>query len=550
MPNIAGYRLGKLLGQGAFGQTYEAKKGRRRFAIKLIRPEALRHGFEPKRFAREVRALEKVQGENIVRIIEAGCGDLGKDTRYYLVMEYLNGHDLNRVFRDADRTFGEKRLRNIFVGVVSGLKAVHAQNIVHRDLKPANIFLTIEGHVKLLDFGLVRMLDYTALTTTPGQPIGTPLYVAPEAIRGERVDYRADFYSLGVLIYHLVTQGRYPFEGSNVLELYANVLNMAPARPTVYNPGLTAEFEDLILSLLSKDPDDRLIGHDELIEKLRKTAVFASHALVANEPTSHRQSIRVRKREILWKLLRYDAFTITLDLIQSIPEQEQTLTRSVLDELYPSLPVVQPLGYAIDKMLMGEWGTGRAQNQIRMMQASLASKLNEVIGGKYRRVLCLGLPTTVEMALVETDLEIRCLHPTLSDKEIPGFLERCDPFYRKTCGSVVNLAQCEKHVNWAEAVVLDTFGVCFSAYVREGTRMVCYLAYKRKPVLLLAPECQWTMERDLYGMPLAPSNFDLVVTDRGIYKCCVPDDPLERRWQFQEADPVARHGKNAVERDE
>lgn len=271
MTDIGGYRLGRLLGQGNFGQTHEATKEGERVALKLIREEALAQGFDQRRFEREVRSLQKVVGPNVVKLIEAGVAQLGNETRYFVALEYLEGRDLARAFREARASFDEQRLKDILVQIVNGLQAVHSQNIIHRDLKPANVFLTDTGVIKLLDFGLVKMLDYTTLTTLPGQPIGTPLYIAPEILRGDQVDYRADFYSLGVLTYHLITGGQYPFTAQTPLELYAQVVNNPPTPPTRHNNSISSEFENLVLTLLSKQPYERNFDHAELEAAIRAT---------------------------------------------------------------------------------------------------------------------------------------------------------------------------------------------------------------------------------------------------------------------------------------
>ena len=247
MNEIAGYQLGKLLGQGTFGETYVAIKNNQKVALKLIREEVIQQGFDLRRFQREVRSLQKAIGPNVVKFVESGIAQMGNEIRYYLAMEYLEGKDLAHAFNDNNKNFNEPTLKNILIQIVLGLETIHILNIIHRDLKPANVFLTETDKIKLLDFGLVKMLDYTTLTTYPGQAIGTPQYIAPEILRGDEIDYRADFYSLGILIYHLITKGNYPFAASTQLELYAKVVNNPPTPPTRYNRGLSSEFENLIL---------------------------------------------------------------------------------------------------------------------------------------------------------------------------------------------------------------------------------------------------------------------------------------------------------------
>jgi len=271
MPSIAGYQIGRLLGRGTFGETYIANKGDQRVALKLIREEAIQRGYDIRRFQREVRALQRVIGPQVVRLLEAGEGQLGNETRFFLALEYLEGKDLAHSFINSGNRFNESELKNYLIQILLGLKTIHTHNIVHRDLKPANVFLTQQGQIKILDFGLVKMLDYTTLTTTPGQPIGTPQYIAPEILRGDQVDYRSDFYSLGVLIYYLVTRGFYPFIAQTPLELYVKVVNDPPTPPIRHNSRLSSEFENLILKLLSKQPYERTFNHQELTRAIQST---------------------------------------------------------------------------------------------------------------------------------------------------------------------------------------------------------------------------------------------------------------------------------------
>jgi serine/threonine-protein kinase len=276
---IAGYTLGPLLGQGTYGETFQATKAGQRVALKLIREEAIQQGYDLQRFQREVRALQKAVGPNVVRFLESGTAQLGNETRYYVALEYLEGRDLGVAFKQAAQKFDEPTLKSILTQIISGLKTIHGQNIVHRDLKPANVFLTDAMVIKLLDFGLVKMLDYTTLTAAPGALIGTPLYIAPEILRGEPVDSRADFYSLGVLIYYLITRGSYPFAGDTPLELYAKVINNPPPPPTRQNPAISSAFENIVLTLLTKQPYERSFTHDELTAAIQRTPLLVQETI-------------------------------------------------------------------------------------------------------------------------------------------------------------------------------------------------------------------------------------------------------------------------------
>lgn len=136
MATIAGYELGRLLGKGSFGETFQARKGGQTFALKLIKEEAIQAGYDVKRFQREVRALQKVVSPHVVRIAEAGQDTVGQETKLYIVMEFLLGKDLFRYFEASKRNVAEQTLKSQLLQVINGLEDIHAQNIVHRDLKP------------------------------------------------------------------------------------------------------------------------------------------------------------------------------------------------------------------------------------------------------------------------------------------------------------------------------------------------------------------------------------------------------------------------------
>lgn len=297
MLEVGGYKIGKLLGVGAFGETYIAVKEGKQFALKLIKEEAILKGFDINRFKRECRALEKVRHDNVVKLIEYDQAKIGNDLRYFLVMEYLSGQDLEKYFQSNSFDIDEKDLKNILVQVLSGLNAMHKKNILHRDIKPQNIFITDNGVIKLLDFGLVKMIDYTTLTMTGEGPKGTPLYIPPEAIRGEKLDYRSDLYSLGVMIYYIVTKGYYPFEARNILQLINMALNQPPTTPKTYNKRISNEFENLILMLLSKQPYERNISHEELVEAIKTTPIMLETVIRTSRKTSK------LKKEVWYRLL-------------------------------------------------------------------------------------------------------------------------------------------------------------------------------------------------------------------------------------------------------
>jgi serine/threonine protein kinase len=274
MAQIGDYLLGRLLGKGAFGETFEATKDGKSFAVKIIKEEAFDAGYDVTRFQREVRSLQKVRNRRIIELVEAGHDLVGQEKRFYIVMELLKGQDLYQFARAANFKIPEDALRSFLLQTLEGLRAIHDQGIVHRDLKPQNIFVTQDGEIKILDFGLVKMLNYTTLTSRPGQPIGTPIYIAPEILRSEEIDYRADFYSYGVMLYYLATEGRFPFDAAQPLELYAKVISEPPVPPTARNASISSDLENTILTLLMKQPHQRFHSHQAVENKIATVNFF------------------------------------------------------------------------------------------------------------------------------------------------------------------------------------------------------------------------------------------------------------------------------------
>ncbi|MGH9364869.1 MAG: serine/threonine protein kinase [Thermoanaerobaculia bacterium] len=270
---VKGYELLTSIGSGAFGRTYRARKGGKLYALKVLKPEAIRDEVDLKRFQRECRALQKIDSDHVVRYHDHGVikDDDGVET-YFIVMDFVEGVDLQRKLRAAAPPLPEAEIRKVVSQVLKGLADIHKHRIVHRDLKPSNIFITKDGTVKILDFGLVKMLDYTTLTMT-GQALGTPLYMSPEEMLAREIDHRSDLFSFGVLMFHLLT-GRFPFPSDNLMQLMRAVTQDPPERPTRFNAEVSNRLENLVLRLLEKEPYLRPSNAQEVAELLERTPFF------------------------------------------------------------------------------------------------------------------------------------------------------------------------------------------------------------------------------------------------------------------------------------
>ncbi len=263
---IAGFRLIRMLGFGGFGDVYEVERDGKRYALKLFRAE-LAADVDLERFRREVRALQ-IEHEHLVRYVDSGEAVMAGRIVHWVAMELLEGRPLRLLLATEQGPLPIARACEIVRQMALGLAALHERNIAHRDVKPENVHVGVDGTVRLLDFGLVALLDSTTITMQ-GVP-GTLAYMAPEQLRGQRV-LSSDIYSLGVVLYELLT-GKRPQHGSAAELIYA-IQHEAPEPPRALNPQIPHELEELVLTLLEKEPMDRPASALPIVEALKPKVV-------------------------------------------------------------------------------------------------------------------------------------------------------------------------------------------------------------------------------------------------------------------------------------
>lgn len=291
--HFAGYRLIRPLGRpGGFGQVFEADRDGAPYALKILHAELLQ-SMERDQFRREVRALDKFQHSNLVDLADSGVEHVAGRDYWWIAMPYLKGRTLAAEIEASGGRVAPSRARELARQVAEGLAVLHTDNVVHRDLKPANVFVTEEGVVKLLDFGLARFLDYSSLTER-GQVRGTLFYAAPEQLRGE-TEPSIDLWALGVVLYEMLT-GRRPFGGADVVALIAAICEESPEPPSAIAAELSGDrdLEELVLSLLQKEAMNRPASADEVAAALRP--VLAAASLSKPEPYDRAGEPRVYTR--------------------------------------------------------------------------------------------------------------------------------------------------------------------------------------------------------------------------------------------------------------
>jgi serine/threonine protein kinase len=285
MPLHAGDRIDRytivdLLGAGAMGEVYRARdtKLERLVALKVLRPEHMPAGSlgtdttaASKRMLREARAVAALEHPNVIAIFDVGELQEPEGTTTFLAMELIKGRTLRAYVSDASVPM-DRKVRWL-IDVARALGAAHAAGVVHRDVKPDNVMVRDDGVVKVLDFGIAkrtRPLDQaqTETMTREGMVIGTPFYMSPEQMRGERLDGRSDQFSWGVVAYELLTGARPWSPGCDAVQLVAEILSCIPEAPMARDPSIPANASHAIERALAKVPADRFATMEELVQAL------------------------------------------------------------------------------------------------------------------------------------------------------------------------------------------------------------------------------------------------------------------------------------------
>jgi serine/threonine protein kinase len=256
------FQLQSLLGAGGMASVYLAYDSvlDRQVAVKTLHTELGREQSFRERFRREAQSVAKLTHTNIVSVFDSGEDEIDGSMVPYIVMEYVEGQPLRSALDEDIRQFGamptEKALK-ITGDVLAALEVSHEMGLVHRDIKPGNVMITKRGVVKVMDFGIARAMQsgVTSMTQT-GMVVGTPQYLSPEQALGRGVDARSDLYSVGIMLFELLT-GRLPFDADSPLAIaYAHVQEEAPA-PSAINQSLTPAVDTLVARTLRKNPNER-----------------------------------------------------------------------------------------------------------------------------------------------------------------------------------------------------------------------------------------------------------------------------------------------------
>ena len=253
------YEITQLLGEGGMSYVYKAidKQLQRTVAIKTLKPIYVEQEKFVERFKREAQTAANLNHPNIVQIFDWGIGD-----EPFFVMEFIEGNTLTSII-SSRKTISMNDILFIGAKVASGLQEAHSNGLVHRDIKPGNIMITPEGKVKVTDFGIVTLQNEESDITKTGSILGTASYISPEQAQGKKVSKESDLYSLGTVLYELIT-GRPPFDGDTPIATATKHITEKPEKLSTYRGDIPKGVENAVLKLLHKYPKDRFKNAEDL----------------------------------------------------------------------------------------------------------------------------------------------------------------------------------------------------------------------------------------------------------------------------------------------
>ena len=326
---IPNYKILKEIGSGGMGNVYLAEHTLvgHKVAIKSLHLNLVNNKELKERFREEAKTLAKMNHPGIVRLNDY----IEQQDGIFLIMEYVDGRELSDYVKNVTGPIVEEKLVKIFIQLLKAFKYAHKMNIIHRDIKPSNVIIDKDESVKILDFGIAKILEDTKSLTKTGTQLGTVYYMSPEQVKGDKnIDQRSDIYSLGVTLFHLAS-GRNPYDENDTEYHILNKIVKEPLpKASSFYPGVSEKIENIIAKATSKDPKDRFQNCDEFInalqnsskpkelkenEELNKTKVIAT-------PTPEKLGEPKRKKKLIIGLLSI-LFLLILSTVFFWPSTEK-----------------------------------------------------------------------------------------------------------------------------------------------------------------------------------------------------------------------------------
>ena len=319
------YRIEAVVGTGGMAVVYRALdlQENRTVAIKVLRPEYESDMEFVRRFSREAEAAAKMSHENIVNLLDVGI----EGEMRYIVMEYVDGQTLKQMIRDEGRIHPDVALR-MTIRILAAVDHAHRNGIVHRDIKPQNILVDREGRVKVADFGIARLKASQTTQLDPnGSAMGSVHYLSPEQARGEVADEQSDLYSVGVVLYEMLT-GHVPFDGDTTVSVALKHINEQPASMRSRNSHISRALDEVVMRALCKDKQLRYQSAAEMAADLRMTISKPKGGFVRyptkreeaqpeparEEVKKHPQPVKPRRKKLFWWMIAAGTAAMVLAL--------------------------------------------------------------------------------------------------------------------------------------------------------------------------------------------------------------------------------------------
>jgi serine/threonine protein kinase/tetratricopeptide (TPR) repeat protein len=322
------YQIIEELGRGGMGRVYKATdtKIKEKVALKLIKPEIASDKKTLERFGNELRIARKLTHKNVGKMFDIN----EEEGTHYITMEFVSGQDLKGLIRQSGQ-LGIGTALSIAKQMCEGLAEAHKTGVIHRDLKPSNIMIDQEGNVRIMDFGIARSLKEKGITGA-GVMIGTPEYMSPEQAEAKEVDQRSDIYSLGAIMYEMVT-GSVPFEGDTVLSIAMKHKGEEPKDPREFNTQLSADVSRVILKCLEKDQNERYQSAGEVrseLEHIEKGIPTTERMIPERKPiTSKEITVTLGLKKVFIPVVVVVALVLVAIIIwQLFPQKEAVLQPS------------------------------------------------------------------------------------------------------------------------------------------------------------------------------------------------------------------------------
>jgi len=382
------YQVIEELGRGGMGKVYKAMDTEvsEKIAIKLIRPEIAKDKKNIERFRNELRLARRIRHKNVCQMY-----DLSREgDRYYITMEYVRGDDLKSLIKRMGR-FSPAQAINTIKQVCDGLAEAHKLGVVHRDLKPQNIMIDQDGNARIMDFGIARSLEGKGLTGL-GVMIGTPEYMSPEQVEGKDTDQRSDIYSLGVILFEMVT-GQTPFQGDTPFTVGVKHKSEKPPNPCTLNDQIPPDLSRIILKCLEKEQDNRYQSAGDLrndLKNMEQGLPTAEKIVPSKAPLTSREfTVQFNLKKLI--------IPVTIGLVLVIA------AAVFWNQIFPKKPAAPPLSVKPSVAVM-YFTNNTGDESLDHWRTMLPNLLNaDLTQSKYIRVLSEGRVFDILSRLNQTE---------------------------------------------------------------------------------------------------------------------------------------------------